>query len=287
MLGFHTMAGARVWSKNLGLLASIGEDFSPEFLTILENLCIDTTQLQISQKKTTRAWQIFQPDEERVQVYRDKNNQIFQIDLELFELSRSYRRAKGFHVHFSGEFDRLYPSLHLIHEQSANVKIVLEPSSEETAWGEAEFSKIFPLVDIFSPNELEAEAITKQSDPIEMMGVLISWGAEVVALRMGEKGSLIAGKNIRTQTIPIVQTKIVDVTGAGNAYLGGMLVNLCENFDVVEAALRGAVSASFAIEQFGVCQFSDELVAERDIRLSDLKGKFHKINHNEGSDNGR
>ena len=284
--GVHALAGARVWSKSLGLLASIGEDFNPEFLNTLELLCIDTSQLQIAQKKTTRAWQIFQPDEERVQVYRDKNNQIVQVDLESLDLSQSYRQAKGFHVHFSGGYQQLHSSMTKIYDQCAEVKIVFEPSTPELTWDKGKFKKILPLVDVFSPNELEAEAITKQSDPLEMIEVLISWGAEMVALRRGEKGSILAGKDLPVQYIPTVKTKIVDVTGAGNAYLGGMLVSLCEGTDVVEAALRGTVSASFAIEQFGVCRFNDTLAAERDKRFTDVQHRFHHEDHSEWRDNG-
>ena len=55
--GVHAMAGARVWSKNLGLIASIGEDFEQDFQNTLIELGLDLSMLQIAQQKTTRAWQ--------------------------------------------------------------------------------------------------------------------------------------------------------------------------------------------------------------------------------------
>ncbi|HLF01711.1 MAG TPA: PfkB family carbohydrate kinase, partial [Anaerolineales bacterium] len=42
-----------------------------------------------------------------------------------------------------------------------------------------------------------------------------------------------------------------DVTGAGDAFGGGFITGLAETGDPVEAALRGAVSASIVIEGVG------------------------------------
>ncbi len=77
-------------------------------------------------------------------------------------------------------------------------------------------------------------------------------GAKMVALRMGAAGSLVARQReaiISVQAIPV--KKIVDVTGAGNGYCGGLVVGMAETGDPVEAAQYAAVSASLALEQFG------------------------------------
>jgi len=48
------------------------------------------------------------------------------------------------------------------------------------------------------------------------------------------------------------QEKVVDPTGGGNAFLGGLAVALARGKGVVEAAAWGSVAASFAIEQVGM-----------------------------------
>ncbi|KAJ2970670.1 hypothetical protein NQ176_g8075 [Zarea fungicola] len=45
--------------------------------------------------------------------------------------------------------------------------------------------------------------------------------------------------------------KVVDPTGGGNTFLGGMSVALARDEDVETAAIWGTVAASFAIEQVG------------------------------------
>lgn len=46
--------------------------------------------------------------------------------------------------------------------------------------------------------------------------------------------------------------KVVDPTGGGNAFLGGLAVGLARGKEVLDAAVWGSVAASFAIEQVGM-----------------------------------
>lgn len=47
--------------------------------------------------------------------------------------------------------------------------------------------------------------------------------------------------------------RVVDVTGAGNAFLGGLMAGLyLENENVRQACLYGSVSSSYVIEQYGL-----------------------------------
>lgn len=47
-------------------------------------------------------------------------------------------------------------------------------------------------------------------------------------------------------------SKVVDPTGGGNSFLGGLATALARGKDMEEAAVYGSVSASFAIEQIGM-----------------------------------
>lgn len=48
-------------------------------------------------------------------------------------------------------------------------------------------------------------------------------------------------------------SKIVDVTGAGNAFLGGLMAGLhLEDEDIRQACLYGSISSSYVIEQYGL-----------------------------------
>jgi sugar/nucleoside kinase (ribokinase family) len=74
--------------------------------------------------------------------------------------------------------------------------------------------------------------------------------------------------------VPSVPTDVVDVTGAGNAYCGGFLVGYLETDDIATAAMYGAVSASFAVEQFGIPHIGAETTREAHRRLAALKRRM-------------
>ncbi|QDS70632.1 hypothetical protein FKW77_000747 [Venturia effusa] len=57
--------------------------------------------------------------------------------------------------------------------------------------------------------------------------------------------------------------RVVDPTGGGNGFLGGLAVGLARGKDVVEAAVWGSVAASFAIEQVGMPILTQESNGER------------------------
>lgn len=115
-----------------------------------------------------------------------------------------------------------------------------------------QFAEYLTWVDIVSPNLGEARALTGQREPQEVMMALLTMGAKVVALRMGEQGSLVGQLGGEVLAIPaIAPGHIVDVTGAGNAYCGGFVVGWVRFHDLYRAGLMGAISASMALEQFG------------------------------------
>lgn len=51
---------------------------------------------------------------------------------------------------------------------------------------------------------------------------------------------------------PAQTRRVVDPTGGGNGFLGGLAVGLARGQEVVEACAWGSVAASFCIEQVGV-----------------------------------
>jgi len=58
------------------------------------------------------------------------------------------------------------------------------------------------------------------------------------------------------------KSKVVDPTGGGNTFLGGLAVALARGKSLEEAAAWGAVAASFAIEQVGVPVLGRETIQE-------------------------
>ena len=92
---------------------------------------------------------------------------------------------------------------------------------------------------------------------------------------MGQDGSLVFdAKADRFFQIPIFKTSVVDTTGAGDTYSGGFMAMYVRSNDLAKAGLAGAVSASFAIQDFGLTHMFNIGRSEAEERLISLEATF-------------
>ena len=158
-------------------------------------------------------------------------------------------------------------------------RFVWEPVPDSC--GPAELENLFKAlqyVDVVSPNhqELNAFFARAEGDNITLID-RVDWGQSMkqqcdellekgfgerdgaVVVRCGERGCYIASKSW-SRKMPAYHSsdaKVIDPTGAGNAFLGGFGVGLLEkapeSLTLFEnAAIFGSVAASFAVEQVGL-----------------------------------
>jgi len=84
---------------------------------------------------------------------------------------------------------------------------------------------------------------------------------------------------------PENSNNVVDVTGAGNSFLGGFAAGLIlSHGDILEAVLHGSVSASYIIEQLGLPNMSHTINDSEELwngdsprdRLQKIRKQFHE-----------
>lgn len=274
--GPHALAGCGFWNKNLGIVASVGEDFRP-FLGDLHGLGIDTQGICFDQEKTNRQWEIFQPGEIRVGVRRDPRILFKQATPKFDQLDRKYSQAVGYHILWQGAEKDLFALLDEIKMRNPESCIVYEPAIQDCRKGLEFFQKLFARIDGFSPNASEGKSILKTNLPEEIIKRFIGMGCKCVALRLGSAGSMAGSISGETFIIPAANVKVVDVTGAGNAYAGGLLCGLSAHKPIQEILAMASVSASFEIEQFGLCKFTEKMIPIREKRFSRLMNAITTI----------
>ena len=117
----------------------------------------------------------------------------------------------------------------------------------------AEFVTLLPLADVVSPNLAEAAAIYGIYEAEMLVQMMLRDGAPMVALRMGDRGSLVASQSSQMIAVPAepIET-IVDETGAGNMYCGAFLVAWCHSHDLATAARVGKLAGKAALNQCGL-----------------------------------
>ncbi|OGO10630.1 MAG: hypothetical protein A2Z66_05100 [Chloroflexi bacterium RBG_13_66_10] len=104
---------------------------------------------------------------------------------------------------------------------------------------------------------------------------LQSLGARNVVVKLGERGSMVFDEARRAwRVVPIYRTRVVDPTGAGDAFGGGFLVGLVETGDPLQAALYGTISASFVIEGEGGTAALERARPQAEARLKELRAQI-------------
>lgn len=244
--GVHEAAGMTVWGERPGLVATLGTGTPEKALARMER-DFDMQGVVSLNYPQMRAWQLFEWDGRRTEIYRVTEIEPFMREPVPAQLPESYKQAKAVAI-----------------LRDANDYMLWKPAFPEaiTFWEPEQafmvaenadaFRKTLPHADITSPNLLEASQIYGEQDPHKLVDAMLKDGAKVVALRMGAEGSLVAreGERIHIPAVPV--PKLVDQTGAGNTYCGGFLVGWQRTQDLRTAGYYGAVSASFSLEVVGV-----------------------------------
>jgi sugar/nucleoside kinase (ribokinase family) len=126
----------------------------------------------------------------------------------------------------------------------AGAKTVLDVVTPGRADYLPRLGKILPHVDVFVPNDHEAELILGEKDSLRQAERFHEMGATTVIITMGDRGSILVAERIRLRA-ETYRVPFVDGTGGGDAFAAGYIDGLLRGLDE-EGCLRigSAVGAS-------------------------------------------
>jgi ribokinase len=110
-------------------------------------------------------------------------------------------------------------------------------------------------IDILTPNETEASVLSgvkvvNMDDAKHAARVLKSKGVGHVIITMGSKGALVLSDS-REYIIDPITVKVVDTTGAGDAFNGGLATALAEGQDIVHAVEFANATGALSVTKVG------------------------------------
>jgi len=131
-----------------------------------------------------------------------------------------------------------------------SVKTILNPAP-----GRELDDELLSRVDILTPNEIEASSLTgiKVNDKVSAKKAaykLIDKGVDTVIFTLGQEGALIVTSN-KIQHIPGKRIKVIDTTGAGDAFNGGLAFGVAEGRDIVKAVRFANCVAALSVTKIG------------------------------------
>ena len=131
-----------------------------------------------------------------------------------------------------------------------NTTLIFDPGQVISVfYDKALLEKTLALADIFMGNEVEIQQL--QTILGYNIPTLLKKGVRAVIETLGEKGSVIYEQGKTTKIKAIKAKKVVEATGAGDAYRAGMIAKLLEGKSLKEACESGSKVGALSVAYRG------------------------------------
>ena len=162
-------------------------------------------------------------------------------------------------------------------EQAADPKLIVCDTMD--FWINEERKALEALlarVDILILNDSEALLLTGDSNLMRAAQAILRYGPNRVIIKKGEHGAISVTESSFFSVPAYPLTQVIDPTGAGDSFAGGMMGYLASIEDTSEKAIRsamvyGTIIASFNIEDFSINRQKAVQFSEISSRYSELQ----------------
>ncbi len=147
--------------------------------------------------------------------------------------------------------ERLIPILQRLRD--SGLKIAFDTNYRPALWERASHYQdavraIAPLVDLFLPSKSDLQKAWPDDDPV---AVVRSLQVQHVAMKLGADGCLLLWDDIETLIPPPKPVRVVDATGAGDAFNAGFITGLVRQWTPIEAVNLGQKTAVHVLQTYG------------------------------------
>ena len=107
-----------------------------------------------------------------------------------------------------------------------------------------------PHLDIFFPSYEEAILISGFKSIKKNMDFLKKFKIPIVGIKMGEQGSIVSQNNL-TFLCPSFKIPVVDTSGAGDAFMSGLIFSIVKKLSIEESIIFATACAALSVGQMG------------------------------------
>ena len=242
---------AASYFSTVRLVGVVGEDWPREHTKLLTDRGIDTSGLQVIPGGKTFRWRgKYQPN------LNDRDT--LEVHLNVFEkfdpvLPDNYRRCKYLFL-ANGS-----PTVQMkVLDQVPGAALTVADTMD--LWINIQHDDLMKLlrrIDGLVLNDSEAKLLTGDENLVRAGHAVRKMGPKFVVIKKGEHGAMFFSEQ-ETYVMPAYPTPdVVDPTGAGDSFAGGMMGYLAhkQTFDpktLKEAMAYGVLTASFTVEDFSL-----------------------------------
>jgi cytidine kinase len=252
------------------LVGVVGDDFPGEHVELLNGRQIDTSGLQVVAGGKTFFWKgKYQPNM--------NDRETLEVHLNVFgdfrpTLPDDYRRSDFLFLANGSPVTQMS-----VLEQMTGPKLVVADTMD--LWIREQHGELMALLkrlDGLVMNDSEAKLLTNDENLVAAGRKILELGPRFVVIKKGEHGAMFFSQH-ETYVLPAFPTqRVIDPTGAGDSFAGGMMGYLAErgNFDprtLKEAMAYGILVASYTVEDFSLDRLQDIDRPDLDRRLAEYR----------------
>ena len=264
----HAAIAASFFSP-VNLVGVVGEDFPKAYISLYRKHGIDLAGLQILPGKTFH-WS----GEYEVNM---NNRRTLLTELGVFEtftptLPAAYQQAAFVLL------ANIAPSLqmHVLNQMKRPKFVAADTMDLWLNIAMPDLLKLLKRLDLFVLNDSEAHMLTKEDNMFAAIKKIHKLGPKYVIIKKGSHGSVLSDSKGFFICPAYPLQNVVDPTGAGDSFVGGMMGYLATARGGIDANLRramvnGSVTASFCCEGFGVTRTTKIKRSDIDRRVKDLE----------------
>jgi 2-dehydro-3-deoxygluconokinase len=154
-----------------------------------------------------------------------------------------------------GACDTGYAAIHAARD--AGVKVSFDTNLRLKLWtidrARAVMTDVMRLADICLPSYDDVLAITGIAEPDALVDHCLEVGAKIVALKLGDRGAIVADAKERHRIAPFPCTP-VDATGAGDTFGGAFVARLIAGDTLHRAGRYAAAAAALSTQGYGAVE---------------------------------
>jgi ribokinase len=245
----NTIVGLARLSCKVGFIGKLATDREGKML--IENFCKESVKtdgiIQARKGRSGTAMGFVDKKGERA-LYVDPG---VNDAIEFNEINREYAlQAKFLHLtSFVGE-KSFETQKKLVETLPKSIKVSLDPGELYARKGMKTLEPMIRCTFVLMPSLKEIKLLTGTSDYKKGAEVLLEKGVGIVAVKLGSKGCYVTdGKE--KHLIEAFKVKVVDTTGAGDAFCAGFLYGLINDKNLLECGRIGNFVASRCIMKIG------------------------------------
>lgn len=272
----NTVIGLCRMGIRASLIARVGPDsWALKALSCLEEAGVDPRGLQRDPAAMTGLmYVVVTPDGERT-ILGHRGANVFTDPAQIQEAD--FEHARLFHLSGYALLSEPQRSAALLALDMAcrhTLTVSVDPGMSVSRAALGVMRAMLPVVNVLLPNLPEAQDLTGLTTPEDCARSLLDSGVQMVALKLGKDGCLIATHDT-LERVPAFAVDVRDSTGAGDSFAAGLLAGLLGGMDWRSAAVLGnALGAMSAVHLGAATAFPKA----REV-LTLLQEHYHKPAH--------